>query len=140
MAAASGVSSSLRASGAAKAPAIFERRGKPRWLSAALLDRAGQARDLIQRETLAPRGLWRRPQPVSARGYPPVVGVLTSKLDRGYLPCPGRPVVCRRDGCREAATDAVMQLCAGHLAGYQAERTRVGPAAATESPRRHQRR
>ena len=31
----------------------------------------------------------------------------------------GRPVVCRRQGCAEPATDAVVQLCAGHLAAYE---------------------
>jgi len=31
----------------------------------------------------------------------------------------GRPVVCRRQGCAELATDAVVQLCAGHLTAYE---------------------
>ncbi|HXR22395.1 MAG TPA: hypothetical protein VN786_07565 [Acidimicrobiales bacterium] len=31
----------------------------------------------------------------------------------------GRPVVRRRQGCAELATDAVVQLCAGHLAAYE---------------------
>ncbi len=34
-------------------------------------------------------------------------------------PAQGRPVVCRRQGCAEPATDAVVQLCAGHLAAYE---------------------
>ena len=70
------------------------------------------------------------------RQYPSVVGAPSSKPDRGYLPCPNPPVVCRRDGCREPATGA-LGLCASHLASYQAERTRVGHGPATQSPRRH---
>ena len=30
-----------------------------------------------------------------------------------------RPAVCRRQGCAELATDAVVQLCAGHLTAYE---------------------
>ena len=43
------------------------------------------------------------------------MGAPSSKPDRGYLPCPNPPVVCRRDGCREPATGA-LGLCASHLA------------------------
>ena len=42
-----------------------------------------------------------------------------------WLPAPGRPVVCRRSGCGEAATDEVVQLCEPHLAAYKAELARV---------------
>ena len=31
-----------------------------------------------------------------------------------WLPVKGRPVVCRRPGCLQAAVDSVVQLCAGH--------------------------
>ena len=32
-----------------------------------------------------------------------------------WTPCPGRPVVCRRQGCSAPATDDIVQLCAGHV-------------------------
>jgi hypothetical protein len=34
--------------------------------------------------------------------------------------------VCRRDGCRESATDDMIRLCAGHLAEYTPEAERAG--------------
>ena len=82
-----------------------------------------------------PYGLWGGASPLRhnrqrARGAPVTsvvpastvaVGALPSKLDRGYLPCPGRPVVCRRPGCLGPATDDVLRLCAGCLAEYQRE-------------------
>jgi hypothetical protein len=38
---------------------------------------------------------------------------------RDIGPAYGRPVVCRRQGCAEPASDAVVQLCAGHRAAYE---------------------
>ena len=34
--------------------------------------------------------------------------------------------VCRRDGCREPATDDMIRLCASHLAEYTPEAERAG--------------
>jgi hypothetical protein len=42
-----------------------------------------------------------------------------------YLPCPNRREVCRRGGCREAATNHIVQLCPGHLVAYEHECWRV---------------
>jgi hypothetical protein len=64
--------------------------------------------------------------------YSPAVGALSSKLDRAYLPCVARSVVCRREGCAELATDDVLCLCAGHLAEY---RRRTAPVLAPKPPR-----
>jgi len=44
---------------------------------------------------------------------------------RAYLPCRGRPVTCRRDGCREVVADPRLRLCAGHLMAYRAEHVDV---------------
>jgi hypothetical protein len=51
---------------------------------------------------------------------------------RAYVPCRGHALVCRRDGCPEPATDAVVQLCAGHLAAYQLQ---MAPVLAPKRPR-----
>jgi hypothetical protein len=41
---------------------------------------------------------------------------MAGKSAEPYLPCTDRPVRCRREGCREAATDHIVQLCPIHLA------------------------
>jgi hypothetical protein len=40
-------------------------------------------------------------------------------------PARGRIVTCRRGGCREAATDDMIQLCTIHLANYEHDASRV---------------
>ena len=40
-------------------------------------------------------------------------------------PCPNRPEVCRRGGCRQPALGQVICLCAGHLLTYEIEAKRT---------------
>ena len=40
---------------------------------------------------------------------------------RQPLPCPGRPTICRRDGCSKAATDETIRLCDAHFAVYETD-------------------
>lgn len=51
--------------------------------------------------------------------------VRTNARSGGWLPCPGRIVTCRREGCREAAADDMIQLCAIHLTNYEHDASRV---------------
>lgn len=60
------------------------------------------------------------------------MGALSRELDRAYLPCVVRSVVCRREGCAELATDDVLCLRAGHLAEY---RRQTAPVLAPKPPR-----
>ena len=41
--------------------------------------------------------------------------------DVTWLAAPGRPVVCRREGCREPAVVETLALCEAHLIAYKAE-------------------
>ena len=50
---------------------------------------------------------------------------MAGKSVEPYLPCPGRIVTCRHEGCREAAADDMIQLCAIHLTNYEHDASRV---------------
>ena len=50
---------------------------------------------------------------------------MAGKSAESYLPCPGRIVTCRREGCRESALDETICLCPVHLAEYEHECGRV---------------
>ncbi|MHB1772035.1 MAG: hypothetical protein ACYCST_09880 [Acidimicrobiales bacterium] len=54
------------------------------------------------------------PVAVEAKGPPPA-------RTGGWLPCPGRPIVCRRFGCNEAAADETIRLCPAHFATYESD-------------------
>lgn len=40
---------------------------------------------------------------------------------RRPLSCPGRPTICRREGCSKAATDETIRLCPSHLGAYETD-------------------
>jgi hypothetical protein len=47
--------------------------------------------------------------------------VIPFRPSRRTEPRLNRPDICRREGCRQPATDHVIRLCAGHLVEYQIE-------------------